>query len=315
MRPIVSEQDPLRHPLNVLLGTHAQVRLLRVMANEVDGPVSTSDVARLAGLTIPGAQKALGKLITSGFITRVGGGRKHLYEIHKSDSLMQAVLSLFQVEKVRYEDLKSVLKKSIQKRLPHPHAAWIKASPQETGEPLTLAVLHETRYLSDCVRQLRVQLKQVENDFNLTIEIEGYTKADIFDLTFDNGTLLYGILPTMEDPLPRQSEKPLTHREKDRRLRILSSALSKAVEQDTSLLRRARDHVDRLLKENQGTANRDIEEWQDILANYSKQRLSRFLTSSSERAIRLRQSNPFFAILNDDERAHLVDGFRGKYET
>jgi predicted transcriptional regulator len=315
MRPIVSEQDPLIHPLNVLLGTQAQVRLLRVMANEVDGPISASDVARLAGLTIPGAQKALGKLIASGFITRVGGGRKHLYEIRRSDSLMQAVLSLFQAEKVRYEDLWSVLKKTIRECLPHPHAAWIKASPKETGEPLTLAVLHETRYLSDCVRQLRVQLKQVENDFNLTIEIEGYTRADIFDPIPGNGIMLYGILPSTQDPLQIQPEKPLTHQEKDRRLGILSSKLSKAVEQDTSLLRRARDYVDRLLKEDQGTANRDIEEWRDILANYSTQRLSRFLTSSSERAIRLRQSNPFFAILNDDERAHLVDGFLSKYET
>ncbi len=315
MRPIVSGQDPLRHPLNELLGTQAQVRLLRVMANEVDGPVSASDVARRAGLTIPGAQKALGKLIASGFITRVGGGRKHLYEIRGSDSLMQAVLSLFQAEKVRYGDLRSVLKKTIQECLPHLHAAWIKASPKEIGEPLTLWVLHETRYLSDCVRQLRVQLKQVENDFNLTIEIEGYTKADIFDQILDNSILLYGILPSTGDPLRKQLEKPLTHREKDRRLRILSSKLSKAVEQDTSLLRCAKDHVDRLLKENQGTANRDIEEWRDILANYSTQRLSRFLTSSSERAIRLRQSNPFFAILNDDERAHLVGGFQENYET
>jgi hypothetical protein len=40
MRPIVSEQDPLRYPLNELLGTRAHVRLLRVMANEVDGSLT-----------------------------------------------------------------------------------------------------------------------------------------------------------------------------------------------------------------------------------------------------------------------------------
>ncbi len=67
MRPIVSEQDPLRYPLNELLGTRAHVRLLRVMANEVDGPLTASDAAKRAGLTIPGAQKALGRLFRSGF--------------------------------------------------------------------------------------------------------------------------------------------------------------------------------------------------------------------------------------------------------
>jgi hypothetical protein len=40
---------------------------------------------------------------------------------------------------------------------------------------------------------------------------------------------------------------------------------------------------------------------------YSIQRLVRFFTSSSERAKRLRQSNPFFAILDTDERAQLAD--------
>ena len=90
-------------------------------------------------------------------------------------------------------------------------------------------------------------------------------------------------------------------------MHVLSRKLAKAIEQDTSLLRRAKEHIDRLLKEDQGTAIRDLMEWHDILDMYSIQRLSRFFTSSSERANRLRQSNPFFAILNSDERAQLVD--------
>jgi predicted transcriptional regulator len=315
MRPIVSEQDPLRYPLNHLFGTQAQVRLLRVMANEVDGPVSVSDVAGLAGLTIPGAQKALGKLIATGFISRVGGGRKHLYQFRSSDRLVQSALSLFQTEKNRYEDLKTEIKKIIQELSPYPNAVWIKSFPAETGDPLTLGMLHETPYLSDCVHQLRLLLNPVENNFNLTIEIESYTKADFFDFTYDNGILLYGFLPSTEDPFRRQPEKPLAHKEKDRRLSILSRRLAIALEKDTSLLRRAKDHIERLLKEDHGTANRDLKEWRDILANYSMQRLSSFLTSSSERAIRLRQSNPFFAILNNDERVQLAGGSEDSNET
>jgi len=95
--------------------------------------------------------------------------------------------------------------------------------------------------------------------------------------------------------------------EKNRYLLKLSRRLAKAVEQDTSFLRRAKEHIDRLLNEEQGTASRDLAEWGDILEGYSIQRLSRFITSSSERANRLRQSNPFFAILNSDERARLTN--------
>ena len=315
MRPIVSEQDPLLYPLNELLGARANVRLLRVMANEVHGPLTASDVAKRAGLTVPGAQKALGRLFRSGFISRVGGGRKHQYEIRCSDRLMQITLELFQAEKDRYEQLLTTIKKEIKNLTPHPHAAWIQAFPKEIGEPLTLGLLHESRYLTNCVRQLRTKLNQVENDFDLTIELESYTKADILDLNFDDFTSLYGVMPSPYSPTRHQTKKPLTHREKDRRLHVLSRKLTKAIEQDTSLLRRAKEHIDRLLKEDQGTATRDLSEWRDILDMYSIQRLSRFFTSSSERANRLRQSNPFFAILNFDERAQLVNDLEGKNDT
>ncbi len=315
MRPIVSVQNPLRYPLNDLLGTGAHVRLLRVMANEVDGPLTASDIAKRAGLTVPGAQKALGRLFRAGFVSRVGGGRKHQYEIHYSDRLLQITLELFQAEKERYEQLLTEIKKEIKNLTPHPHAAWIQTFPKEIGAPLTLGLLHETRHLTNCIRNLRTQLNPVENVFDLTIEVEGFTKADISDLRFEGFTALYGVLPAPDSPIRQQIKNPLTHMEKDRRLHELSRKLAQAIEQDASLIRRATDHIDRLLKEDQGPAARDIKEWRDILEMYSIQRLSRFLTSSSERANRLRQSNPFFAILDPDEQTRLVNDVDDKNDT
>ena len=315
MRPIVSEQYFLRYPLNELLGTRAHVRLLRVMANEVDGSLTTSEVAKRAGLTVPGAKKALERLFRSGFISRVGGGRKHQYEIRCTDRLMQITLELFQAEKDRFEQLLTTLKKEIKTLTPHPHAAWIQMFPKEIGEPLTLGMLHETRHLTNCVRQLRTKLNPVESDFDLTIELEGYTKADIFDLKFDDFTALYGVMPSPDSPTRQQTTNPLTNRVKDRRLHELSCMLATAIEQDTSLLWRAKEHIDRLLKEDQGMTTRDLKEWHDILEMYSIQRLSRFLTSSCERANRLRQSNPFFAILDPEEQSRLVNGLEEKNDT
>ena len=244
MRPIVSEQNPLRYPLNELLGTQAHIRLLRVMANEVDGPLTTSDVAKRAGLTVPGAQKALGRLFRSGFVSRVGGGRKHQYEIRCSDRLMQITIELFQTEKDRYEQLLSAIKTEIKNLIPHPRAAWIQAFPKELGAPLTLGLLHETRHLTNCIRELRTQFNQLEKVFELTIEIKGYTKADISSLRFEEFTALYGVLPASDSSIQQQIKNPLTHKEKDRRLHELSHKLAKAIEQDASLLRRAKDHAD-----------------------------------------------------------------------
>ena len=58
-------------------------------------------------------------------------------------------------------------------------------------------------------------------------------------------------------------------------------------------------------------AMKEIEEWRDILESYSVRRLSQLLISTSERASRLRQSNPLFAVLKSDERSRLLDGLGG----
>jgi hypothetical protein len=107
------------------------------------------------------------------------------------------------------------------------------------------------------------------------------------------------------------SKTALTHEEKDQQLMKLALRLSEAIEHDTSLVRRAKEHIMSMLKSKQGSATKDIEEWRDILESYSIRRLSQFLISTSERANRLRQSNPIFAILNSDERSRLLNGLGG----
>jgi predicted transcriptional regulator len=308
MRPIASEQDPLRYPLNEIFGAQAHVRVLRVMAVEVEGPLGASDIAKRTGLTVPGAQKSLGKLLRTGFISRVGGGRKHQYEIRRSDRLMQVVIELFQSEKNRYERLLSAIKNEIKNLSPPPRAAWIQAIPREIDEPLILGLLHETLYLTECANNLRTGLDGIEKDFDLTIELEGYTKADIPDLELDGITILYGVVPNKPtDSTQQRAIKTMTHRQKDSQLKLMSRKLADIIQQDASIVRRAKDHIDRLLKEDQGAATGDIMEWRNILDAYPIQRLVRFVTSSSERAKRLRQSNPFFAILNSEERAKVTD--------
>jgi hypothetical protein len=283
------------------------VRLLRVLTNETDEPLSAPDIAARSGLTIQWTRKALTRLFKSGFVLRVGGGRKHQYELNRSDKLVKAVLKLFQAEKNRYDELLSSVKEEIGKLSPYTHSAWVQEFPREYGEPLVIALLHETRHLSNHIRQLQTALNRVERKFDLTIEVSGYTKADIPCFGADEVTLLYGIMPFPDRYSREMHAKPLTHKEKNQHMLELSRKLAEAIEHDFSLVRRAKEHVQRMLKKNHGSATRDIKEWRDILESYSIRRLSRFLTSTSERANRLRQSSPFFAILSTDERGQLLN--------
>jgi len=311
MRPVASEQNPLRNPLNELLGTAAHVRLLRVLANETDEPLTASDIAAHAGLTTRGTRKALKRLLQSGFVLRVGGGRRHQYELNRSDKLIKALLKLFQAEKNRYEALLSSIKKELENPVPYPRSVWIQELPNEFGDPLVIGVLHETKRLANYIHRLRTQLNRVERNFDLTIELNGYTKADVPSLNADEVTLLFGIMPFPDKYIREMHTKPSTHKEKDQHMLQLSHELAEAIEHDTSLVRRAKEHVHRMLKKDHGSATKDIEEWRDILESYSIRRLSRFLTSTSERANRLRQSNPLFAVLSPDERNQLLNGLGG----
>jgi predicted transcriptional regulator len=281
------------------------------LANETDEPLTASDIAAHAGLTTRGTRKALKRLLQSGFVLRVGGGRRHQYELNRSDKLLKALLKLFQAEKNRYEALLSSIKKELEKPVPYPHSAWIQELPNEYGDPLVIGVLHETKRLANFIHRLRTQLNQVERNFDLTIEVNGYTKADVPNLNADEVTLLFGIMPFPDKYSREMHAKPSTHKEKDQHMLELSRKLAEAIEHDTSLVRRAKEHVQRMLKKDHGSATKDIEEWRDILESYSIRRLSRFLTSTCERANRLRQSNPLFAILSPDERNRLLNKLGG----
>ena len=307
MRPVVQGQNSLRYPLNELLGTEANVRILRVLANDVDGPITAPNVAELTGLTIPGTHQALKRLLQSGFVVRVGGGRRYLYELNRSDKLIKALLKLFQVEKNRYEALLNSIKKEFEKPVPYPRSAWIQELPNEYGDPLVIGVLHETKHLANYINRLRTQLNRIERNFDITIELKGYTKADVPNLNGDKVTLLFGIMPFPDKHDLKMRTKPSTHKEKDQHMLEISYKLAEAIENDTSFVRRAKEHVQRMLRKNHGSATKDIKEWRDILESYSIRRLSRFLTSTSERANRLRQSSPFFAILSTDERNQLLN--------
>ena len=307
MRPVAYGQNSLRYPLNELLGTEANVRILRVLANDVDGPITAPNVAELTGLTIPGTHQALKRLLQSGFVVRVGGGRRYLYELNRSDKLIKALLKLFQVEKNRYEALLNSIKKEFEKPVPYPRSAWIQELPNEYGDPLVIGVLHETKHLANYINRLRTQLNRIERNFDITIELKGYTKADVPNLNGDKVTLLFGIMPFPDKHDLKMRTKPSTHKEKDQHMLEISYKLAEAIENDTSFVRRAKEHVQRMLRKNHGSATKDIKEWRDILESYSIRRLSRFLTSTSERANRLRQSSPFFAILSTDERNQLLN--------
>ena len=311
MRPISSIQSVLRNPLNELMGTEANVRLLRVLADEVEGSLTPSGIAERAGLSVMGARKALQRLVDSGFVELVGGGRRQQYALRRSGSLMKLVISLFHAERQRYEELIGTLQQEAQQLSPPPRSVWIHNLPLQLGDPLEIRVLGDSAHISATASDARQRFTRIEKKFDITIEISGYTRADLPDLDFENITLLAGV-PPVTPSAKTPPWRPQSHRDLDERASDWSKALVSLIKNDPSLVRRARAYLDRLLKHDQGTANHDLNEWRKIMELYPRHRLLRFLESSTPRACRLRQSSPFLAVLSSEERARLQDSQKGK---
>lgn len=305
MRPIATGQDALRYPLNELLGTEAHVRILRVL-REVEGSLSIPKIADLAELTVVGARKAIDRLSQTGFIVRQGDGHQHRYTLRRNDWFADLLDDLFEAERRRYEDLLGKLRTAANRLSPPPISVWIEGGQSRPGDPLVLGLLHRARSLSDAKQQLRSALSSIESEFDVTIEINGYTQAEILDLELPHFTLLSGIPPIGKLAEDHPPAKARSHADLEERTLARSEALATLVRENPSLISRAQKHLDRLLQGEQGSARRALEEWRDILQTYSQSRLLRLMTSSSARALRLRQSSPFLAVLSAKELDRLL---------
>lgn len=302
MRPISTEQNLLQYPLNELLGTGAHVRLLRILANEAVGPLAVPDAAERAGLTEAGARRALGRLSKTGFVVRVGGGRSQQFALREQDPLVIELSRLFRAEQTRFDELLAAIRVGLD-GLQEICAAWIESLPERVGQPLEIALVADADSISWLSDETQTRLATVETSFDVTVEVHAYTRADAPEVDPRQVTLLAGVL---ERGVPGSRARLPTHRDRDERALRLSRAISRLLERNPSLIRGAMRHLDRLLAEGQGTAAHDLREWRNILDTYSLKRLQEFLVSKSSRATRLRQSSPFFAVLDADERDRVL---------
>ncbi|MEN8208570.1 MAG: hypothetical protein ABFR50_04885 [Candidatus Fermentibacteria bacterium] len=306
MRPISIEQNSFRYPLNNILGTEAQIRLLRVMLTEVSGPISIVDASERADLTPLGARKAMKKLTSAGIVKAIGGGRNKQYEISLNDALAEAVVALFSAETDRYEHILASIRKCIETVDPPPISAWIPSLPDDSEHPIRICILQNARSLRVTMQNLRILFQDLEREVDMTIELIGHTKADTPRQEF--GALhLYGLPPGRDSNIENGIiSGVVSHDMQDKRLTEICRIIGKMINEDRSIIERAKKHIKLILKGKTDSARGDIEEWRDILQRYSVRRLVHFLSSEEDRAIRLRQSCPFLAILSEKEKERVI---------
>ena len=294
-------RSSLKYPLDDIFGSPGLVRLIRVLAYETVSPVGVADVARMAGLSSAGARKALMRLADLGIAERVGTGRTLKFCSKKENPFLNLLEKLFEKEHERYESLIITLRQIL--TIPEVFGAWITQLPLEIGQPLHVEVITDTKAIGWIKEELRTRLIETERKYDLIIELTLFTRADAPE-TPNKAIVLSGTgNPDRANLLSRKT----TQKDSEQRSLRLAKSIAYLIKLDSSLIRRALQYTNRLLRDDQGIASKDIVEWRQLLETYSIDRIRDLLVSSSSRSIRLRRSMPFLAVLTHQERDKILE--------
>ncbi|HEX2076850.1 MAG TPA: helix-turn-helix domain-containing protein [Longimicrobium sp.] len=316
MRPVKTRQSSLLSPLNQILGTEANVRVLRVLASARE-PLSRAEAARRAQLDPSGVRRALDLLIAEGIVEHVGAGARRLVRLREAHPLADALRELFAAEGRRTDDLARAVRQAAERLSLAVPALWMMLPEAEDGPGmLRIDVLAGPREVDRAARELRNALADVERRFDVTIEVRAWTAADLRTLDEAGERALAGARPLLGlppehfiagDASSGATGRPWrSHADLDRRSLALARAVGDRIAREPALIDRARRHIEERLAEAGPAERKVMEEWKSILDTMTPARLRAFLADPGERATRLRQSLPFAGVLSPAERERLL---------
>lgn len=318
MRPPAESQSALRNPLNHVLGTEANVRIVRALG-AVDMPVGKGELATMVKLSPSGVRRALQNLIELGIVEEVGRAHAPPVRIRQEHALSGALRELFREERARFDRLVQAVRDTVSQIDPPPRSAWIEGpvarSTDEPGDPVVVGVLVSARDAASARTQFLSALPQFVRDPDVQIVPRIWTGADL-DAAIDLEEELSGaILLVAPHPLQLLDNRHATSRERskvfhaqqDRRALALARVIASRLTDDPDLVRRALSYVRQRMKLAPDREQDELGEWLDLLENKSFNQVRRVLLDPGERSTRLRQSLPFLDVLTETERNEILE--------
>lgn len=314
MRPVNDNNSTLKTPLNDILGFQANVRLLRCLI-DAGSAMSHSELADRTGLSLPGIHKVVPRMMKTGIVQYKGSGKQQQVELRKGHPMAEAVVRLFRTEKTYFNSLIKRLKEEIQALEMKPKSAWVfgkvAQGTDEYGDPIRIALLGDVKSIDAQTDTFRIwlNLSNIELDCDVTIEVRGVTGADLefrSELMEGEIILLWGTDPkSFLKSYDEESYKQKTHQDLDAQSLADAKVWSALLKKYPEIVPRTIDHLGGRISQITSGEKKELQEWKHILENMSYQRLKKLLESDSERSTRLRQSLPFWEVLNESERKEL----------
>jgi DNA-binding MarR family transcriptional regulator len=302
MRNPADRQSDLRTPWNRILGSESQVRALRVL-DETDEPMSVRELARRTRMHLRAMQVAVEKLEYAGILERVGTGSRPQVRLRRTHPLAPAVRGLFQAERARVERVLDDLKTVAREHRRRADAIWLEgpvaAGHEDGDETLRIGVLAPSDRVDAVVDDLRERMGELMRREDITIEVRGWTKADLEAMAHERRRSLEIAIPLLGTPpgvvtdgAPAKRGRSRSHNDIDAELRDRGRRIAQVLARKPELVGQAREEITKRLARATPQEARTLREWQQLLAGLSLQRLRRWLINPGEQPTRLRQSMP-----------------------
>jgi DNA-binding transcriptional ArsR family regulator len=316
MRQPKHRNSQLLKPLDEILGTPTNVRLLRVLALRRTA-VTAGELAKDAMLSRTSIYPALRQLELAGIVELVGAGSQKPVQLRDRHPLSRILKDLFQAEARRFAELTMALRK-LHSDLPRPPlSAWLDESvyDAQSGDALRLYVVAKPGDLEIIADYLNEHLSAIERKYDVHIAVQGLTRSELDTLpsstleTANAIVLLAGVPPTAltaRSGSAASAPALMSHDEHDARSRKLALALAAKIRRDPGLIANAIEHIERRAEQASARERRELTEWARLLSTMSPARLQKFLAEGSERAVRLRQTLPALGLLSPAERDAVV---------
>ena len=309
-------ENQLLRPLNEILGTQANVRILRALA--LSGTCVTSgELAQRAHLGRTSIYPALRALERTGIIEFVGAGSHSQVQLRERHPLALGLRELFRTEARRFDELISALRDLLVEPPTRPISVWADETAQgaRSVDALRLFFVARPEELEKLSDFLNVRLTEIERAYDVHIVLRGLTRSEVETFyrarpeSLSEVMLLDGVPPValLEASRPKGKQPTLrSHTEHDTRSRKLALAIATKIRRDPGLIRIAEDRIRRRADTASAGERRELTEWMRMLSTMSSARLRRFLLEDSEQAVRLRQSLPALNLLSTAERQAVI---------
>jgi predicted nucleotidyltransferase len=182
MRPVSARSSTFHRPLDAILGTVANVRVLRVLT-EHGGALGATMIATRARVARQSAWNAIARLSELGIIESFGEPVGTLFRLSPEHPLAPALRALFQTETERVERLFDAIRKAARAMKPAPIAVWLYGSvargDDRADSDIDLAILSPNGHTGAQEMAFTDALYPFLGELTSRMSIIGMTRTDI----------------------------------------------------------------------------------------------------------------------------------------